>query len=113
MIRRSEELDVAVESPSSMARSGDQSPHAKPRRRRLRNAAIALVLLLGIGAFIFTRPSMLARLILPAASRAIGGEVTAARIALDGLDTLVIDDLRIRARGWSGAAGEIASSRCR
>ena len=108
MIRRSEELDVAVESPSSMARSGDQSPHAKPRRRRLRNAAIALVLLLGIGAFIFTRPSMLARLILPAASRAIGGEVTAARIALDGLDTLVIDDLRIRARGWSGAAGEIA-----
>jgi hypothetical protein len=108
MIRRSEQLDVAVESPFSMTRSGDQSPHAKPKRRRLRNAAIVVLALLGIGAFIFTRPSVLARLILPAASRAIGGEVTAARIALDGLDTLVIDDLRVRARGWSGEAGEVA-----
>ena len=91
-----------------MARDRDQSSEPKPRRRRLRNALLVLVALLGLGAFVFTRPAVLSRLILPAATRAIGGEVTAARISLDGLDTLVIDDLRIRARGWSGEAGEIA-----
>ena len=85
-----------------MARPRDESSETKPRRRRMRNALLALLAVLGLGAFVFTRPAVLSRLILPAANRAIGGEVTAARIGLDGLDALVIDDLRIRARGWSG-----------
>ena len=91
-----------------MARPRDESSETKPRRRRMRNALLALLAVLGLGAFVFTRPAVLSRLILPAANRAIGGEVTAARIGLDGLDALVIDDLRIRARGWSGEAGEVA-----
>lgn len=91
-----------------MATPSDKSHPAKPRRRRLRNAAIAVLALLAIGAFVFTRPAVLARLVLPSAARAIGGEVTAARVALDGFETLVIDDLRVRARGWSGDAGQVA-----
>jgi autotransporter translocation and assembly factor TamB len=91
-----------------MVRTRDQPSEPKPRRRRVRNALLALLAVLGLAAFIFTRPAVLSRLILPAANRAIGGDVTAARIGLDGLDALVIDDLRIRARGWSGEAGEVA-----
>lgn len=91
-----------------MARNSDHSHRAKPRRHRLRNATLVVLALLAVGAFVFTRPAVLARLVLPSATRAIGGEVTAARVSLDGFETLVIDDLRVRARGWSGDAGQVA-----
>ena len=69
-----------------MVRTRDQPSEPKPRRRRVRNALLAVLAVLGLAAFIFTRPAVLSRLILPAANRAIGGDVTAARIGLDGLD---------------------------
>jgi hypothetical protein len=76
-------------------------------KRRLVHAALALVGLVLAGLFYLTRPSTLASIILPAASRAIGGDVTATRLWLEGLDTIVVKDLRIRVRTWTGDAGEV------
>jgi uncharacterized protein involved in outer membrane biogenesis len=59
------------------------------------------------GLFYLTRPATLAALILPRASEAIGGEVTASRVALGGLNSVVLEDLRIRAPRWEGRAGEL------
>ena len=85
----------------------DHRPQPTRRRRWLR---LALALLaVGFGAWIFylTRPSTLASIILPRATRAIGGEVTASRISLGGLNSIVLEDLRVRAPGWEGIAGEV------
>lgn len=76
-------------------------------KKRLVRAAVALLVLVLAGLFYITRPSTLASIILPAASRAVGGDVTAARLWLEGLDTIVVKDLRIRARSWSGEGGEV------
>ena len=65
------------------------------------------LLLAVVAAVVLTRPFVLARIMLPAAARAIGGDVTADTVRLAGLDLLVIEGLRVRARGWEGAAGEL------
>ena len=69
---------------------------------------LSTVALLAIALFVATRPAVLASFVLPAASRAIGGEVTAARVALDGTSEIVIEDLLVRAPGWDGEGGEVA-----
>jgi hypothetical protein len=71
---------------------------------------LALVLLTIVAGFVLTRPTVLAKFLLPAASRALGGTVTAARVSLDGLETLRLEGLTLRVDGWSGAAGEIATA---
>ena len=93
--------------------SSSQSKQGKPRRpgraRRLLLRALAvLALLTVVGGVWITRPSTLAWLILPRASKALGGPVTASRIALEGLDTLVLEDLRVRVDGWKDDAGQLA-----
>ena len=80
----------------------------RPKRRRRRIVALSVFALLAIALFVVTRPSVLASFVLPAASRAIGGEVTAARVALDGTSEIVIEDLLVRAPGWDGEGGEVA-----
>ena len=71
-----------------------------------------ILAVLGIAGAIYhyTRPATLARLILPRASEAIGGDVRAGRIAFGGLSTIVLSDLSIRAPGWDGLAGEVLVS---
>ena len=76
-------------------------------KRRLIHAALALLGLLLAGLFYLTRPSTLASIILPVASREIGGDVSATRLWLEGLDTIVVKDLCVRVRTWSGDAGEV------
>ncbi len=76
----------------------------KGRRRRL--ALLFALLVLG-GLIYLTRPSTLARIILPNLTSAIGGEVTASRVAMSGLNAIELIDLRIRAPGWDGVAGEL------
>ena len=73
----------------------------------MRNALLVASLLAVVAGVIITRPFVLARIMLPAAARAIGGDVTADSVHLAGLDLLVIEGLRIRAPGWEGAAGEL------
>jgi hypothetical protein len=60
------------------------------------------------GLFYLTRPSTLVSIILPRATKAIGGPVAASKIALDGFDTLVLEDVRIRVDGWEGDTGQLA-----
>ena len=83
-------------------------PHQPTRRRRWLRLALALVAV-GLAGWIFylTRPATLASIILPRATRAIGGEVTASRISLGGINSIVLEDLRVRAPGWDGIAGEV------
>ncbi len=88
----------------------DPKPQTNRRRTWLRRAAIALAVLLAAGLVYLTRPATLAALILPRASEAIGGEVTAARISLGGLNSVVLEDLRVRTPGWEGRAGELLYS---
>ena len=82
---------------------------AQHRRRAKRWRILGAFLALGFVATLiyFTRPSTLAGIILPRATRAIGGEVSASRVALGGINKLVIEDLRVRAPGWDGESGEI------
>jgi hypothetical protein len=84
----------------------------RPRRRRLSRAilrtSIALAIVAVAAGFWITRPSTLAWLILPRAAKAIGGPVTASRIALDGIDTLVLEDVRVRVDGWKDESGQLA-----
>ncbi|MCE2884618.1 MAG: hypothetical protein LW806_06950 [Planctomycetaceae bacterium] len=69
---------------------------------------MVLTLLIAVGGVWITRPSTLAWLILPRATKALGGPVTASRIALEGFDTLVLEDLRVRVDGWKDDAGQLA-----
>ncbi len=71
---------------------------------------ILAVLGLAGAVYHYTRPATLARLILPRASDAIGGDVRASRIAFGGLSTIVLSDLSIRVPGWEGLAGEVLVS---
>ena len=80
-----------------------------PRRRRwVLRTLLLLAFLLGAGLVYVTRPSTLASIIIPAASRAVGGQVTASRVSLTGFDGLLIEDARIRVDGWEGESGELA-----
>ncbi len=60
------------------------------------------------GAWYLTRPATLARMILPALSRSLGGTVSAKSIALIGVEELVLEDLHVHVSGWQGPAAEIA-----
>lgn len=89
----------------------DAAPRTISRRpRRLLKATIAVALLAATAAVVLTRPSVLAAIILPAASRAVGGTVEARSVRLERLDELVIEGLKVRAPGWHGPASEIASA---
>lgn len=85
----------------------DDPAQPKPRRRWLRWLLPLVFGMVAGGLFYLTRPATLAALILPRASEAIGGEVTASRVALGGLNSVVLEDLRIRAPRWEGRAGEL------
>lgn len=89
-------------------REASQPRSTRPRRRWLRWVSALLVVALGAGIFYLTRPATLAALILPVASRAVGGEVTASRIAMGGLNSIVVSDLAVRAPGWEAPADELA-----
>ena len=81
------------------------------RRRRWLRWVLPLALVVVAGVLVYlTRPATLAAMILPRASAAIGGEVTASRLALGGLNSVVLEDLRIRAPRWEGRAGELVYS---
>ena len=90
--------------------SGDPTTPRTGRPRRLLAWALGLVALVAATLFVGTRPAVLARLLLPAVSRAVGGTVRADRVALESVDTLVIENLAIRANGWRGAAAEVAGA---
>ncbi len=84
-----------------------------PRRRSirwLRRITLVILVLSAAGVFYITRPSTLAALVLPHASRAIGGEVTATSVSLAGFEELQLDGVRVRVAGWDGEAGELASA---
>ncbi len=72
--------------------------------------AIALVATVTVAGVVLTRPSVLAAIILPAASRAIGGAATADRIALGAWNELVVEGFAVQAPDWKGDAGTLASS---
>jgi hypothetical protein len=97
---------------STLSDGPDPTQQTAPpkRRKRLRRVVLACLALTLIAGFVVTRPAVLARFLLPAAARALGGAVTAKRVSLDGLETLRIEDLSLRVEGWDGPAGEIATA---
>jgi len=79
-----------------------------PRARTVLRLAFLGAIVGAAGVYYLTRPSTLASIIIPRATKAIGGPVAASKIALDGFDTLVLEDVRIRVDGWTGDAGQLA-----
>jgi hypothetical protein len=97
--------------PRTSPRARATPPAGRPLRRRWgRRVVIAMVLVVATAGVVLTRPSVLAAIILPAASRAIGGDATADRIALGAWNELVVEGFAVEVPGWPGAAGEIARS---
>jgi hypothetical protein len=66
--------------------------------------------LVALALIVATRPTVLARVILPIASRAVGGDVTADVVRLGGINALVIEGLRLRAPEWDGEPGTILTA---
>ena len=86
----------------------DRAPRAPSRLRRWVLAAVAAIALAaGWGAYKVTRPESLAAIILPRASEALGGTVSASQISLTGLNEITLEGLTVRADGWPGEAGEL------
>lgn len=79
-------------------------------RTRLKWAAIttAVAAAIGaVGAYYATRPAFLAKVIVPIAAKSIGGDVTVGRIAMGSLNSVTVEDLRVRVADWPGLSGEV------
>ena len=87
------------------------NPLPAKRRRGRRRWWLRLGVLLGLAALTglvyLTRPATLASIILPRVAQSIGGDVSASRISLSGINSIDVQDLRIRARGWNDISGEL------
>ncbi len=92
--------------PPPSAAAVTSKPRAKRRWRR--KVALLLIAILAGGVWYLTRPATLARMILPALSRSLGGAVSAKNIELKGFEQIVLEDIHVHVRGWQGPAAEIA-----
>ena len=63
--------------------------------------------LAGLGLFLATRSFVLEAIARPHIEATVGGEIEIGRIRWLGWAELEITDLRVRAKGWSGSAGEV------
>ena len=93
----------------------DLDPIAPPRRRRrfrywLLRITLALIVLIAAGLFYLTRPSTLASMVLPRASKLLGGAVSASSVSLTQFDEIELTDVRVRVDGWDGEAGELLNA---
>lgn len=82
-------------------------PTRRVWRRRLAGLAFVIVALL-LGAYlVFTSSWYVLRQARPILSRALGGDVTAARAHIDSQGRLTFEEVTLRAPGVSGTAGEV------
>jgi hypothetical protein len=81
----------------------------KPRTRRLMFRLALLLLALLVGAYwLFSQSILTRRAVLSALSDALGADVSASSVRVNFAGRVVIDDLRVRAPGIDGPAGELA-----
>ncbi len=86
---------------------GDPPSQPKRRRRRWRILIVSAVLLCAV-LFTATRSSVLAWMILPKLSLALGGDVHATSMRLDGVSGFTIENLELRAPTWEGESARLA-----
>ncbi|MBL9147305.1 MAG: hypothetical protein JNM94_01290 [Phycisphaerae bacterium] len=89
-------------------RGTQPAPRARSRWRFVRRAFVVLALVLVTLAVVCTRPAMLRRILQPALSTALGGPVSIEDVRLEGLSTLAVRSLTLRAPDWPGESGQIA-----
>lgn len=70
-------------------------------------ASLLLLLGLSIGAYVVTRPAVLAGILTPVLSNAVGGDVVVRDVRLEAFRTIRAGEIVITAPGWTGEAAEV------